>query len=122
MRSDEREPERLIAAAFDRLPDPDSARLREIEQRLLRRANRRRGIGRPGLRFWWLMAALAATGAAAWWGGEYLARNVSPVTAEQPKPAETAAPIEKAQERPAQAVTPAAPSKGQREIYRREQY
>lgn len=118
MQPDERQLEERIAAAFDRLPDPDSARLREIEERLARRLAPRA----PARFFWWLLAGLAATGAAAWWGGEYLARDALPPAVEASKPAEPTAPIERAQQRPATSAVPAAPATGQREIYRREQY
>lgn len=71
MRPDERSLEELIGAAFDRLPDPDSTRFKELEERLVRQATRGSRSNRHGPTLWWLIAALTATGAAAWWTGEY---------------------------------------------------
>jgi hypothetical protein len=71
MRPDDDYLARSVAAAFDRLPEPEAARLEALERRLTLRAPvaARRSKGRLG--FWWLMAGLVATGAAAWWGGAY---------------------------------------------------
>lgn len=73
MRPDERSLEELIGAAFDRLPDPDSTRFKELEERLVRQATRGSRSNRRGPTLWWLIAALMATGAAAWWAGDYFA-------------------------------------------------
>ena len=59
-----------IAAAFDRLPEPEAARLEGLERRLLLQTAPRTAK-KVHARFWWLFAGLIATGAAAWWGGEY---------------------------------------------------
>lgn len=59
-----------ISAAFDRLPEPDVARLEGLERRLLLGVPPR-PARKVRARFWWLFAGLIATGAAAWWGGKY---------------------------------------------------
>lgn len=77
MQPDEQRLAQAIAAAFERLPQPRLARLEAIERRLTN-VSRARSARRPRAAFWWLMAALFATGAAAWWGGEYWRGEVSP--------------------------------------------
>ena len=77
MRLDESDLARLIGAAFDRLPEPAAARLEGLERRLLERPSRTSSTKRPRASFWWLLAGLVATGAAAWWGGEYLSGSQS---------------------------------------------
>lgn len=72
MRPDERHLVGSIVAAFDRLPEPELARLEALERRLSRRLSDSASAKKPRARFWWLLAGLVATGAAAWWGGEYL--------------------------------------------------
>lgn len=79
---------RSIAGAFDRLPEPAAARLEALERRLsLQRAR----VGRtPQVGFWWLLAGLVATGAAAWWGGQYFGHGASrPLPASAPAAGET---------------------------------
>ena len=123
MRSDDSRLENLIGAAFDRLPDPDSTRLREIEERVARCASRGSEGNVRRRSFWWLIAALTATGAAAWWGGEYLGREPSPAPATQQIDLERVpATTERIRDNRTQPVAPAAPDGGQREIYRRERY
>lgn len=125
MRSDELET--LIGAAFDRLPEPDSTRLREVEERLARRASRRFTGRARELGFWWLLAALAATGAAAWWGGEYLADKTARDPIERrietavPSPAQQAPRDEEGSAEP-RSIPPTAPPGPERQIYRRERY
>lgn len=122
MQPDERDLEESIGAAFDRLPEPDSTRLREIEERLTRRASRPSVRQAPRWIYWGLLAGLAATGAAAWWGGQYLSRAPEPATVEQ-QPERSAAPgTERIPDRRAEPVAPAEPNGAQREIYRREMY
>lgn len=70
MRPDDKFLAKSIAAAFDRLPEPEAARLEGLEHRLLLRTAYRAAKSNRA-RFWWLFAGLVATGAAAWWGGEY---------------------------------------------------
>lgn len=60
-----------IAKAFERLPEPEAARLEALERRLAVRIGRPGSTKRPRAGFWWLTAVLFATGAAAWWGGEH---------------------------------------------------
>lgn len=69
-RDEENSLERSVGAAFDRLPEPEAARLEALERRLAERAGAAVPRRRTSTRFWWLMAGLVATGAAAWWGGE----------------------------------------------------
>lgn len=69
---------RSIAAAFDSSPEPATARLEALERRLAARISDVNRSRRPRARFWWFMAVLFATGAAAWWGGEYWSGTVSP--------------------------------------------
>lgn len=70
MRPDDDILAKSIAVAFDRLPEPEAARLEGLERRLALRAAPR-VARRVRARFWWLFAAFIATGAAAWWGGRY---------------------------------------------------
>lgn len=60
-----------VRAAFEALPAPGATRLKEVEERLVRRASRpvRQKKSRTG--YWWLITALAAGGAAAWWAGNF---------------------------------------------------
>ncbi len=69
MRRGEKGLEEMIAAAFDRLPEPDATRLKVLEERLGRSAKRTATSRRPASMYWWLLLGLAATGAAAWWSG-----------------------------------------------------
>lgn len=71
MQLDEPHLAQSIAAAFDRLPEPEAARLEALERRLARSLARSTSRKGSRARFWWLMAGLVATGAAAWWGGEH---------------------------------------------------
>ena len=58
--------ERMIQAAFAQLPEPSPARLKAVEDGLVLGQARRAKRYRPRW-YWWLMAALVATGTAAWW-------------------------------------------------------
>ena len=63
--------EALLREAFEFMPGPDRVRLREIEARLLRAAQR--PAARHTTMPWWAILLLAGgTAAAAWWAGEYL--------------------------------------------------
>jgi hypothetical protein len=84
MRPDDEFLSKSIAAAFDRLPEPEAARLEGLERRLSLRAAPR-AAKRVRARFWWLLAGLVATGAAAWWGGDYWRdASMTPQTAASP--------------------------------------
>jgi hypothetical protein len=116
-----------IVAAFDRLPEPEAARLEGLEYRLLHQAPR--SAKRPSrARFWWLFMALIATGAAAWWGGRYWTETRSNAKPPGFTPTATET-IERAPE-PAEAEKDAdVPDKvspdsetGSQTIYRREVY
>lgn len=61
--------EQLLGSAFDELPEPDAFQLKRIEERLTDSLSRKVVRRRP-LRFWWIIGALATSGAAAWWAGE----------------------------------------------------
>lgn len=131
MRPDERSLEELIGAAFDRLPDPDSTRFKELEERLVRLASRGSRSSRPRPAIWWFIAALTATGAAAWWAGEYFSagsreqeinsRTLETQTAEKIEPGATTGPR---QEHGNESLKPgpAKPSHDGPGIYRRERY
>lgn len=80
MRPDDDFLAKSIAAAFDRLPEPEAARLEGLERRLSLQAAPR-VPKRVRARFWWLLAGLVATGAAAWWGGQYLKVKPRPTAA-----------------------------------------
>ncbi len=67
MRPDEKRLQALISTAFDAVSEPEAARLRELEERLVRRDSPR-GKG-SRMRFWWLFGALVVSGATAWWAG-----------------------------------------------------
>ena len=71
MRSGEKHIEEAIATAFERLPDPDPTRLKSLAERLSRATSRAPRRERSRWIYWWLILGLAATGAAAWWAGEY---------------------------------------------------
>ena len=75
MRLDENRVAQSIAAAFDRLPGPEAARLEAIERRLAGSVSRAAPVRRPRKGWWWLMVGLVATGAAAWWADAYLGRD-----------------------------------------------
>lgn len=66
---DEKQLVDLIAAAFNRLPEPAPAKLKAVEERLTSVLRQRETKGRTAGWYWWLLVGLAATGAAAWWGG-----------------------------------------------------
>lgn len=66
-----------VCAAFEALPEPDATRLKQVEERLVRRAARPAREKKLRIGYWWLIAALAASGAAAWWGGEFFSRRSS---------------------------------------------
>ena len=115
----DREIAEMIAPAFERLPAPASARLKAVEGRLAYALARRETKRRAAGWYWWLIAVLVASGAAAWWSDGYFDR--------EPEPAEQrtepgAAATEAAPNRGSEPAEPAAPSGGQREIYRRERY
>jgi hypothetical protein len=116
-----------IAAAFDRLPEPEAARLEGLEYRLLNQAARP-AKRPPRARFWWLFMALIATGAAAWWGGRYWMEARSNAKPPGFTPAKTET-IERAPERDEAEKDADAPDKvspeaetGSQTIYRREVY
>jgi hypothetical protein len=126
MRPDERQLEELIGAAFDRLPEPASARLKEIENRLVRKASRRPERSAPRFKFWWLIFALAATGAAAWWVGEYVSgeswRSAEPTPAASNPTPTTGTTAERAKENQTESKDVGTAKGNQNEIYRRERY
>lgn len=84
MRLDESHLARSIAAAFDRLPEPEAARLKALEEGLARKIRRPPATKKSRASYWWLLAGLAATGAAAWWGGQYLSGGSSATAVQQP--------------------------------------
>lgn len=86
MRPDDRQLAALIATAFDRLPAPDAARLQVLEARLVRQAVRVARPAKSRRAYWWLIVGLAASGAAAWWAGEYFAGAYSGRDASQAAP------------------------------------
>ena len=118
--------ERLIGAAFDRLPEPAPSRLKAVEDRLVAGLPQRPGKRRtPGF-YWWLAAMLVANGAAAWWAGERFY-----TAAPEPAPAQQTPAI-----RDESPVAPSAPAREQSKdspnidprtnqppaIYKKEQY
>jgi hypothetical protein len=127
MQSDEKRFEDAFAAAFERLPEPDPSRLKLLEERLGRATTRIPRRPRPRWTYWWLILGLVATGAAAWWGGEYLRRAPqTPVVKHEERAFDS--PSSEVQEgtraetnRADEAQTGEGVSR-QREIYRREQY
>lgn len=67
----------LIVATYDRLPEPELAKLKAVEDRLIR-ALPQSGSRRPVVSWYgWLVLGLAASGAAAWWAGEFFAGDGS---------------------------------------------
>lgn len=113
---------RLIAAAFDHLPEPAPARLKAVEDRLTPGLARRRKRFVPGW-YWWLMAALAASGAAAWWSGWWPAPGLRPSSiesAETPISAPRATPLPSEKERDSD--TTEAERERTPMIYRRERH
>lgn len=63
---------RLVAGAFEALPPPETARLAAVESRLARTLPSGKRMARAPGWYWWLIGALAVSGAAAWWAGSYL--------------------------------------------------
>gem|GEM_PF-4331037 len=126
MRPDEKRLQALISTAFDRLPEPDPARVKALEERLLRRASRPAGRERSArFRYWWLVAALAASGAAAWWAGEYFAREPKHDAPTSFETTGSRSYVEKrdAERPPSEDRQSEASGPGRRpDIYRREQY
>jgi len=115
--------ERLIGAAFDRLPEPDGVRLSALERRLALSGRAVPARRRRVSWYWWVAAALVASGAAAWWGSERM-RSIEPDTSRNTRapaaPANTPEPSDVTKAKPTPR-TPAAPA-GTTEIYRRERY
>jgi len=75
---DEAQLKRLIGDAFDALPEPDAFRLNSLEDRLTRNLSQPSTKSKPSLWYWWVIGALAATGAAAWWVGERIRQAEAP--------------------------------------------
>lgn len=75
---DESHLKRLIVDAFDALPEPDALRLKATEDRLTRNLSPSPTRPKPSLWYWWVIGALAATGAAAWWVGERMRQDEMP--------------------------------------------
>lgn len=129
MRRGEGDFERILGAAFDRLPEPDATRLRAIEERLSRAARRAPEKRKSRWFYWWLVAGLAATGAAAWWTGEIWTAGSSKSEGEHSAPAvgEVIAPEREASKHSEQKdagseTEPNNNSKSSSAIYRREAY
>lgn len=57
----------LIAEAHEQLPEPDAWKLKELEERLNRQLGRVQRARKPSAWAWWLVGALLAASAAAWW-------------------------------------------------------
>jgi len=64
--------EALLREAFEFMPGPDMARLAEIEQRLLRAAQRPAAPRRAMLPWWAILLLAGGAATAAWWAGEIL--------------------------------------------------
>jgi len=127
MRPGEKHIEEAIAAAFERLPDPDPTRLKSLEERLSRAAFRARRRERPRWTYWWLILGFAATGAAAWWGGEYFSGESRKPAIEQHAPDVTGEPeragtLEPGAERKRDSATLPGRAADSPTIYRRETY
>lgn len=120
-----------VRAAFEALPGPDATRLKELEVRLGHQAARPAREKKSRIGYWWLIAALAASGAAAWWAGEYF----NATSREQET--NSRAPVMRAADKPEQDGTSKAPqeygndsskvgpaqrAQDQSGIYRRERY
>ena len=62
---------KMLATAFDRLPEPDVTRITALEQRLDRQLRMSQNRRKHPALYWWMLGGLFATGAAAWWAGDY---------------------------------------------------
>lgn len=114
---------RLIGAAFDPLPEPEPARLKAVEDRLTHTLAGRKTKRRAAGWYWWLMATLAVTGAAAWWGEGHLSREPSSTPAPQGTDSgRTPTTEDRIRDKRGGPVEAAAPSDQRPEIFRRERY
>jgi hypothetical protein len=66
-----------IAAAYERLPAPELARLKTVEDRLMR-ALPRAAAHRPAMPWYgWLALGLVTTAAAGWWASEFFSAEAT---------------------------------------------
>lgn len=129
MRPDEEHLAQSISTAFDALAAPSATRLKEIEERVARHIAPPVREKKSRMGFWWLFGALAVTGAAAWWAGDYLGNESSKTSSEQHVPAATDRPApsgsssseRERQEKSLNAGSSVGP-KDSSKIYRREAY
>lgn len=124
---DEEQLRQRVAAAFDRLPEPELPRLRAVEGRLVDALPRPSARRRPTVGwYWWLIGALAASGAAAWWAGEHIYTDSSVPDPVQQAPAtedaSRSAPADAAREHPGGSSKPDSRTDESPTIYRKEIY
>jgi hypothetical protein len=123
---------KMLSTAFDRLPEPDVTRLTALEQRLDRHLRTSQNQRKHPALYWWMLGGLIATGAAAWWVGDYFRTGAPVVPAPQQNSAPAAgSPEDSLRGRPQQEPAPERQPGEQRQgaeqkeapvIYRRERY